>query len=1006
MSQNKIFQHLREFLEDLHPTTRERGLKYARQGRVQSLSKANHGLLYRARIFGTQPYDTQLEYHGDIWISTCTCPIGHECKHSAALAYRILELNTIQSRNQSKAHTFKQYLPPKPSMVLQKQVQALDQIWREYQEGNHTVTGRSMRAVFSSWPDPSYETYDVFPDKPLTPTQLWHLLLNFARKHGVKSAPDLGPLNDISPSLSLIGEIQHEQDVQHWNQALLRAGQKNHLHESKQPLSLRLKIDAENGAITPQFFNKKKESFTNLTQTIKYQILHSGILQFQTRDALDSMIFHYLKMEDQSYMYPKVGNLLNPSLAQSLKQMIDLDAGSGHIVNAQEEVLRLSPNPHHWKWIGTTPDSRSFLLTLAPGSDDDASPPISGPVFYLNSDPALCITATAIHPAPAPLPLPNLIQLPLSIPQTSILNENGLHGLTQLGCPPPPEISDQVKILRPKLHVQMRLHESLGSSLCRLEFRGLSDQDQTEIAHYQNTVWQIRPKSIKAQKKNSKELLVNDLKLLEEGTQWLNNWEGWNSNSNQSWYRLVPKSFPYDFTEWMLNKPDHVVVECDQELASLLKAPQTGTWKVTLEPSGVDWFDLSSNLSIDDTELSPQELKLLLDADGGFVRIKGKGWKRLLLEKEGPALSQLREIGLDPFLEAGAKQRLHTLQLADASILELGEEEVRESIQRRARELRNFRPPPLPNTIQADLRSYQMEGFHFLTMLSHCHLGGILADDMGLGKTLQTLAWLAWLRLEKNPKALPSLVCCPKSVMDNWTAEAARFYPALRVIRAQTKDPEALKKQLPNTDLVVVNYAQLRLMEDLLAPRSWLACILDEGQFIKNPESQTAVVARKLQAEHRLVLTGTPIENRLLDLWSLLHYAQPGALPHRASFQRQFNEKTNPQARQTLGRRVRPFLLRRNKSQVAKDLPDRIEEDLYCELEGSQKTLYQAHLKEARQILLKMKTERDLDKARFNILTSLLRLRQVCCHPALLKKNSKLSAPSAKIEAMFDVLEP
>jgi SNF2 family DNA or RNA helicase len=164
-------------------------------------------------------------------------------------------------------------------------------------------------------------------------------------------------------------------------------------------------------------------------------------------------------------------------------------------------------------------------------------------------------------------------------------------------------------------------------------------------------------------------------------------------------------------------------------------------------------------------------------------------------------------------------------------------------------------------------------------------------------------------------------------------------------------------------------------------------------------------VARGLKADYRLVLTGTPIENRLLDLWSLMAFAMPGVLGNRVQFGRRFSQADDPLARRRLSARVRPFLLRRTKAQVARDLPDRIEEDLLCEMEGGQRTLYRAELKRARQILLNIKTRQDLDRERFHFLTSLLRLRQVCCHPALYDSEAK-AAESAKLNALVELLEP
>ena len=240
--------------------------------------------------------------------------------------------------------------------------------------------------------------------------------------------------------------------------------------------------------------------------------------------------------------------------------------------------------------------------------------------------------------------------------------------------------------------------------------------------------------------------------------------------------------------------------------------------------------------------------------------------------------------------------------------------------------------------------------------------------------------------------------------MDNWGAEARRFLPGLRVKMWSAPSLKEFIAELGEADLHVINYNQLRLLGEGLSKVEWLAVILDEGQYIKNPSSITAQIARKLHSQHRLVLSGTPIENRLMDLWSLMAFAMPGALGSRAQFGKLYDSKDDPFARRRLSARVRPFLLRRTKSQVAKDLPERIEEDLFCEIEDEQKTLYRAELKRAQQLLLRVETQKHLAKERFNVLTSLLRLRQLCCHPKLVKADAK--GGSAKVEALMEQLEP
>ena len=203
--------------------------------------------------------------------------------------------------------------------------------------------------------------------------------------------------------------------------------------------------------------------------------------------------------------------------------------------------------------------------------------------------------------------------------------------------------------------------------------------------------------------------------------------------------------------------------------------------------------------------------------------------------------------------------------------------------------------------------------------------------------------------------------------------------------------------------LLVVNYTQLRLQPDWFTSHTWDAVVLDEAQFVKNPSSQTAVIARSLHTAHRLALTGTPIENRLLDLWSLFAFAQPGLLGAQASFKRQYPVE-DISATSRLHQRVRHFLLRRTKAQVAPELPPRTEDEIVVDLEGPQRVLYDAELKRARAQLLGIETNKALDGVRFNVLASLLRLRQICCHAALIS-DAHASMPSAKIDALLERVE-
>jgi len=477
------------------------------------------------------------------------------------------------------------------------------------------------------------------------------------------------------------------------------------------------------------------------------------------------------------------------------------------------------------------------------------------------------------------------------------------------------------------------------------------------------------------------------------------------------WECDITKAFPELFSAWRASLPDAVEVLADSILAGLVGGAVKASVRVDADPSPDfetrDWFDVKVGIQATDTTLTGAELALLLKARGKWVRLPRHGFRRVEIEDRGQAgrdLALLEQLGLgaaDVLAGGGeAVHRVHALQLAPAA------DQLRDEQAARALRERLERPaaPPaeVPAGVHAELRPYQLEGFRFLAHLSSTGLGGVLADDMGLGKTLQTLAWLMLLSDERTAAGKPfrALIVCPKSVTHGWLSEAARFTPGLPATAFLTT---MRAEDLPASGLLVCNYAQLRLNAEVLAKQRWDAAVLDEGQFIKNPGSQVAVVCRSLKAAHRLVLTGTPIENRTLDLWSLLAFAQPGLLGPQAGFRRLYaGDDADALAR--LRRRTRHFMLRRTKGQVATDLPARIEDEIIVDLEPEQQALYDAELKRARQELLKVTKPVELENARFNILASLLRLRQICCHPGLVSAEL-IHAPSAKLEALVERVE-
>ncbi len=316
--------------------------------------------------------------------------------------------------------------------------------------------------------------------------------------------------------------------------------------------------------------------------------------------------------------------------------------------------------------------------------------------------------------------------------------------------------------------------------------------------------------------------------------------------------------------------------------------------------------------------------------------------------------------------------------------------------------------PALPKGIKAEFREYQTRGFGWLWFLYQYGLNGILADDMGLGKTLQALALLQKAK-EKNKKA-PNLVICPTSVVFNWENEIEKFAPGLSCLKLSGTERNDLFKEIPKYDVVITSYALIRRDIAKLKKYEFRYVILDESQNIKNAESMTAQSVKQLNCRHKLALSGTPIENRLEELWSIFDFLMPGFLFDKSEFNYRYvtpiMEREDKTVEKRLKSQIYPFILRRMKRDVAKDLPDKIENVAYCELTPEQKDFYLEVMDSTREELFKSIEEKGIEKSRMSIFSALLRLRQICCHPRLYDKdNVKGIKQSGKFEQLKVMLE-
>ena len=423
--------------------------------------------------------------------------------------------------------------------------------------------------------------------------------------------------------------------------------------------------------------------------------------------------------------------------------------------------------------------------------------------------------------------------------------------------------------------------------------------------------------------------------------------------------------------------------------------------------SGVDWFELHGEVEFEGQTVRLPELLAALRRGERFITL-GDGSLGILPEEWLKKMAPIVRLGE----VEGDHLRFQSAQAAllDAWLAEEPEATFDEAFVRARERLRGFAgiaPMEEPRGFSGELRAYQKAGLGWLHYLRDFGFGGCLADDMGLGKTIQVLALLEARRTLRAAEGLPpSLIVVPRSLVFNWLAEAARFTPALRVLdhtgagRAKKGDPFA------GSDLVLTTYGTLRRDVATLRQTEFDYVILDEAQAIKNADSQTAKAARLLRGRHRLALTGTPIENHLGELWSLLEFLNPGLLGSSPLLAADSEELRNPdpETRERIARGLRPFLLRRTKEQVAPELPAKLEQTLFCELPPKQRQLYDELRDHYRNALGARIGEQGLGRAKILVLEALLRLRQAACHPGLLDR-ARAAEPCAKLDLLLPQLQ-
>lgn len=420
--------------------------------------------------------------------------------------------------------------------------------------------------------------------------------------------------------------------------------------------------------------------------------------------------------------------------------------------------------------------------------------------------------------------------------------------------------------------------------------------------------------------------------------------------------------------------------------------------------SGIDWFDAQIEVLYGDQRVSIKDIKHALANKQNYVQL-ADGSLGLLPEEWLRKYSLLFKIGEEKD-KGGLKLSKYNFSVIDELYEFIDDEAIVIELEQKRRKLLQFdeiRNIALPDNVHATLRPYQESGFQWLNYLDEVKWGGILADDMGLGKTVQALTFVQHYKNEHNDKCL-TLVVCPTTLIYNWENEIKKFTPTMRHHihhgPARQKNPEELQK----SDILITTYGTLRSDIQLLMKMEFDYVILDESQAIKNPHSKVTKAAQLLHTKNRLALSGTPMQNNTFDIYAQMNFLNPGMLGSVDFFRNEFatpiDKFQDEERKDHLRKLIYPFILRRTKEQVAKELPEKIETVIFCEMDAEQRHIYDAYRNTYRSKILGVIEDQGMERSQLTILQGLMKLRQICDSPAILNEQEQYPNHSVKLHEL------
>jgi len=989
------------FLNSFPEQVRKRGEKLQSEGAVTQIF-GNH-LFIQGRVEDKAGvHRTTLRLQGNRWFGNCT--EEDEAIAGAAMYATMLERmhrgeDLPESPNEFDDTPILDLVEEQLDRELDdKEADFIGKVEKRYRryviEGE--VHDHDMVRLNPRWDINSYEPLELWPVPPGDIVEFWNYIAYALYKKKLPYPEFMNAITDLAAVQRKMSDWEQEREIAAWYDRIEQVIERP---PQAKPMGAEFRIVS---TINEARLEVREEGceWTALREKIDIERLVELYSDSALRmDAASQILWeHFLsryRQEGEALL-----DLDEDDACRFLNRMFNQPALKGRMVNLDEREFKVVKDALHWVCEDDPYNVNCFALQLMTKGQE----PVSHSVRLLPGREELYQSDETVFPGP-PRWLEDTEVMPrYLIPKTVIDSLEGVEFLRKIGAALPESMKKRVVDLDLFPKLDMKIVQGLTAA-------------ETEHLVIDVTALEKRGRRLEKLIKGGWDLVeqkpLRGKQLLRFAREKLYPVPGLLAQMGMSYDEKldafktrITKQFPEKFAEWCGQMPGSIERVLDNKLETILADPVTAAVRFEVVNQDIDWFDLRIVIDVEGVNLSKAQIRQLVAARGGYVRMDDGSWMRLEIKLDPDQRDAVTRLGLDPFDLSGETHRMHAMQLADPKAADVFDPKAWKRIKDRAKDIQIEVAVDVPEELHAELRPYQVDGFKFLAYLATNRFGGILADDMGLGKTIQSITYLLWLRknAEAQGKQMPALVVCPKSVLDVWATEAERFAPELRVQVLRSRDELDIKRVKTEVDILVLNYAQLRVGGEMLNKIKWLVAILDEGQQIKNPDSKAAKSARELDCENRLVLTGTPIENRLMDMWSLMAFAMPGVLGSRAYFKKRFDKRKDPNSQNRLAARLRPFLLRRTKSQVAKDLPPRTEEEVYCKMEGIQMDMYKAELKRIQKALLGLDSDEAVKKNSFAILQGLMRLRQICCHPGLIDPKY-LKEESAKLTGLFYLLD-